>query len=364
MSWNTLDRFAPTAFGLGLGAAGGVLFDWLTLPLPWMTGSMFVTTAAALLGVPIQAPARLRELMVVVLGVMLGSAFNLEALRDVERWLGTLGLLVAFIALVTLSVAALLRRLLGYDPATAYFAAAPGGLTEMMLMGQAMGGDDRTIALVHGVRLLLTVFTIPFWFRLFGGYAPGAAATLGRVVDLDPFEVAVLAACAVAGAGLAQRIRLPAPYFFGPMLLSAAAHMAGFVEAAPPREAVNLAQLVIGVSVGCRFGGVPIARVLGTLLAGVGVTVYMLALAVAFAAAGANLTGFPFAAVLLAFAPGGLPEMTLISLALAIDPAFVATHHLARMVVLYAVAPVAFRLLVRAAGARPPASGERPPPPG
>ena len=36
--------------------------------------------------------------------------------------------------------------------ATAYFAGAPGGLATMTLIGTAMGGDERTIALTHARR--------------------------------------------------------------------------------------------------------------------------------------------------------------------------------------------------------------------
>jgi membrane AbrB-like protein len=354
-------RLRRAALALAVGAAGGAFFDRLGFPLPWLTGPMSATTVAALAGLPVAGPGRLREIMVAVLGVMLGSAVTPNALAGSQRWIGSLGLLVLFVVCVTLSVGFALRRQ-GHGAATAYFAAAPGGLAEMVLMGQAMGGDDRTIALIHSVRLLVTVFAIPIWFRLFGGYAPGAPAVLGRVADLGPLDAAVFAACAVAGAGLAARLRVPAPLFIGPLLLSAAARLAGIVEAAPPREIVNLAQLVIGASVGCRFAGIPLTRLFGALLAGAGATLYMLALAAAFALGAAELTGVSFAAALLAFSPGGLPEMTLISLALGVDPAFVSTHHLLRIFVLYAAMPAAVRALKRGRPP-PPASGGPPPPP-
>ena len=58
-------------------------------------------------------------------------------------------------------------------------------------------------------------------------------------------------------------------------------------------------------------------------------------------------TGLPFAAVWLAFAPGGLAEMTLISLALGIDVAFVSTHHVVRVVFMVVAAPIVFNILER-----------------
>jgi uncharacterized membrane protein AbrB (regulator of aidB expression) len=56
------------------------------------------------------------------------------------------------------------------------------------------------------------------------------------------------------------------------------------------------------------------------------------------------LTDLPFASLILAFSPGGLAEMSLIALALDIDPAFVATHHVVRIFLVVVLAPIAFRL--------------------
>jgi uncharacterized membrane protein AbrB (regulator of aidB expression) len=71
----------------------------------------------------------------------------------------------------------------------------------------------------------------------------------------------------------------------------------------------------------------------------------MLALAVGAALALERLTGLPFAGLILAFAPGGLAEMVLVSLALGIDTAFVSVHHIVRMVFLVACAPLLFRFV-------------------
>jgi len=58
-----------------------------------------------------------------------------------------------------------------------------------------------------------------------------------------------------------------------------------------------------------------------------------------------QVTGLPFDAIWLAFAPGGLAEMTLISLAMGIDVAFVSTHHLIRVTFMVIAAPIVFQLL-------------------
>ena len=66
---------------------------------------------------------------------------------------------------------------------------------------------------------------------------------------------------------------------------------------------------------------------------------------VGFAAALSPISGIPFAPIVLAFSPGGLAEMSLIALALGIETAFVATHHVARIAMIVIAAPLVFRKL-------------------
>src|SRR5690606_40025103 len=69
-------RSSDLLLALILGSAGGWLASSINLPLPWMIGSMLATTIASMVGAPIAMAAGLRTLMVMVLGVMLGSGFT------------------------------------------------------------------------------------------------------------------------------------------------------------------------------------------------------------------------------------------------------------------------------------------------
>ena len=71
----------------------------------------------------------------------------------------------------------------------------------------------------------------------------------------------------------------------------------------------------------------------------------MLVLAAAAGWGLSEVTGLPFHAIWLAFAPGGLAEMTLISLAMGVDVAFVSTHHVVRVAFMVTAAPAVFYVL-------------------
>ena len=175
------------------------------------------------------------------------------------------------------------RRVARFDPVTAYFAAAPGGLTEMTLIGGALGGDDRTISLIHSARVLLIVLTVPFWFRLLEDYDMAQRAAVGMsFAEITLAEIGILFATGGVGVLVARAARLPAALLTGPMIASAAIHVTGITASRPPNELVAIAQVIVGAAIGCRFAGLPVRHVLRTLLVGSGAIAIMLCGTVAF----------------------------------------------------------------------------------
>jgi hypothetical protein len=353
-----LRRIAAMLLTVALGGAGGYAFLQMKTPLPWMMGAMCVSTVLALAGAPLRPPGRLRDVMIAVIGLMVGSAFSPEIVAQAGEWLPSIAAILAYSAAMIVGLGWLLRRVGGYDPATAFCSAAPGGFTEMILLGGSMGGDMRTISLMHSVRVVITVITIPFWFRFVHDYTPSGTAALGSVSDLSAGGAAALAVSAVIGYGLARLARVPLPALIGPMAAAALVHALGFSTAHPPGEVVALAQVVIGVGVGCRFLGSSLRRIAGVLRAAAIMAVLMLVVAILCAAGLHLLTGLPFEALLLAFAPGGVAEMNVITVSLHIDPAFVATHHLVRLAFLMVVAPLVLKLFGSRWAALPPSKTE------
>ena len=327
---------------LVVGTAGGALFAWLNLPLAWMLGAMVATTVASLGGAKLYVPGPARSIMIAVLGVLLGASFTPEVIDKAREWPLTIGCLVLHLGILVAVLFFYFHRIVGLDAPTAYFSAAPGGLSEMVITGAAMGADDRTIALVHACRILLVVLTIPFWYRFMTGVTT-TPSSIGPSIGMMGFaDLAVLGACAVVGVAVGRLIRLPAYRLAGPLLASALVHATGMTSSAPPWEVVAVAQVVVGSAVGARFTGVSVRRVLGVMAASSVSAVVMLAATVAFALVLAPATGIDWRSIVLAYAPGGLAEMSLIALSLGIETAFVATHHVIRIALIVVGAPLVF----------------------
>lgn len=329
-----------------LGTVGGALAARAGLPLPWMLGPMLLCAIAALAGAPLVGPVRARPIVVPVLGVMLGSGFTPEILGQLNTWAATFALLPVFILISGALAWVIYRHVGGYDARTAFFCAAPGGLNEMILMGAEAGADERRIALSHAVRVFLVISIVALFFAILEGTTTaGLGAAAVRISDLSFGAGAALLACAVLGGPLARMARLPAAQLFGPMVLSAALHLTGIVADPPPTLFVIVAQVVIGTVLGCRFVGATLRDTGRDIALSSAAALALLCVTIVFALAVMLLTEEPWTQAVLAYAPGGLAEMSLLALAKNQDVAYVATAHVARIVlVLFMVRPV-FALL-------------------
>lgn len=331
-------------FALGIGTGGGCLFYLFHLPLPWMLGALFATMAAAVGGAPVTAPSRMRPAVVAVIGVLLGSRFTPDVVHQALVWLGTIAALMAYVVVVALTVVPFYRYVGKLDWVTAYFAGMPGGLSEMIEVGEANGAQPAPIILAHSLRIVVTIAMIALWFRYVQGFAVGATVA-GPQVTLSWLDALLLLACAVLGSLLATRLKITAPTFLGPLILSALVHLTGITESTPPPLLIVLAQIVLGTVLGCRFQGIRPTTLLHAGMLSIGATILTLGLAFGTGLIMRATSGISIEQAILALAPGGLTEMGLIAMAIHSDVAFVALHHVVRIIFVLVVAPFAFQKL-------------------
>ncbi len=332
-----------------IGAAGGTLFYWLGLPLPWMLGALFATMVAAVANAPVLGPARARPVVVAVIGVLLGSSFTPDVIAQAGQWIGSIAILLGYVVVVALVIVPYYRFVGRLDWVTAYFAGMPGGLSEMIEIGEASGAKPAPIILAHSLRIVVTIALIAVWFRLVQGQTIGAAATAAPTA-LTLVDGVVMLGSAALGSALGTRLRFPAPTFLGPLLVSAVLHLTGVTESVPPTLLVNTAQVILGTVLGCRFQGIGLRTLLPATALSIGATVLSLALALGAGLVMRGLYGVSADQALLALAPGGLTEMGLIALAIHADVAFVALHHVVRILFVIVLAPLAFRLVAGRGG--------------
>ncbi|MFK7745517.1 MAG: AbrB family transcriptional regulator [Roseobacter sp.] len=337
---------APTAFDrlvqyvtpFGIALVGVGLFHLLHLPLPWLLGPIMACLVAALLGLRMRGIGVVNNTMRTILGVAVGASFTPVVLASMLGMWPTLLLVPLMIICIGFVGVPYFQKLCGYDFPTSYYAAMPGGLQDMLLFGEEAGGNPRALSLIHATRILVIVVSLPFVLQAFWqadlSNPPGAPLTS---IALDQLLIMVI--CAIGGWRVAKALGLFGASILGPLIAAAIAALSGVLEHRPPAEAVWLAQFFIGMTVGVKYTGITMAEVRHDLVAGLGFCCILLVLTFFFVEIVYTLGLAPGMEALLAFAPGGQAEMTVLALIVGADMAFVVAHHVLRIVVVIVGAP-------------------------
>ncbi len=326
-----------------IAAIGVALFIMLGLPLPWLLGPVFACLVTALAGVPLKGIAVLNNTMRTILGVAVGATFTSALVISMAGMWTTLILVPPMILLIGLVGVTYFHRLWGFGFATSYYGAMPGGLQDMLLFGEEAGADVRALSLIHATRVMVIVVALPFVLKWYWNVdltnPPGAPAT-----SLPVSQLLLMVFAGIVGWQVAKAVGMFGASILGPMILAGAMALTGLLEHRPPAEAIWAAQFYIGMTVGTKYAGVTGEEVRRDVAAALGFCVILLILSGLFVEAIHLLSLAPPMETLLAFAPGGQAEMTVLALIAGADMAFVIAHHVLRIVVVILGAPIAARL--------------------
>ena len=333
----------PFITTFAVAGAGVFAFMGAGLPLPWLLGPIIACLLAALIGVPMRGIKPVNEAMRTILGVAVGATFTVPLLISMTAMWPTLLLIPLMVACIGVCGVPYFQRLWGFDFATSYYSTMPGGLQDMLVFGEEAGGNVRTLSLVHATRVLVIVVALPFILQEVWGAdlsnPPGEPAA-----TLPISELMIMVVCAIAGWRFAKAIGMFGASILGPLILTAAVSLAGFLHHRPPAEAIWMAQFFIGMTVGVKYAGITMAEVRRDIAAALGFCVILLVLTLIFAEAIYLADLAPPLETILAFAPGGQAELAVLALIVGADMAFVIAHHVLRIFIVILGAPVFARL--------------------
>lgn len=319
-------RAAATVVCALIGALTAV---WLHVPLPWFTGPLLALAGTRMAGVDLPLSPRARDLGQWIIGIALGLYFTPEVWREVLRLAPWIAVNVLFALALGAIGAWLLRRLTGENAATAFFAMAIGGASEMAVQAERYGARVDRVAAAHSLRMMMVALIVPFALQ-----AAGAQGTDVYVAAAREFNaVGLMALVAVTGGGAIVLARLDAPnaWMIGPLLVAGAVTATGQTFSALPQAAVNAGQLLIGVALGARFSR-EFFRAAPRYLATVAlITLGYLAAAALFGWALARAAGLTSATAVLATTPGGIGEMAITAKVLQLGAPIVSAFHAIRL---------------------------------
>lgn len=334
-------------FTLAAAAAGTAAFAAAGLPLPFLFGPMAACLVAALAGARLQGMGQVGIGARTILGVAVGASVTPAVVAQLPAMAASLALIPLYILAIGLIGIPFFRKFAGYDPVTAYYAAMPGGLQDMVIFGQEAGGNVRALSLIHATRVLVVVALAPV--ILTGLYGVGLTEAIGEpAADIPLAELAIMAAAALIGWKGGERIGLFGASILGPMILTALLALIDVIHYRPPAEAILAAQFFIGMGIGVHYVGVTVAELRRDVFFGAAFVIILAGLAIAVTAIATFAGLAPPVEAFLAFAPGGQAEMTVLAIVVGADLGFVIVHHLTRIILVITGAP----LLAGKAGAK------------
>jgi membrane AbrB-like protein len=333
--------------GLATGALGFAL-ERLGLPSSYLFAALLVGLAAALtLPGQIAVPPLLFRAAQAVTGVALGAQVRSSSLSAIAHsWL-PVTLVSAGTLLISLVAGKVLAKATFVDEPTGALGMVAGGASGIVAMADELGADDRLVAFMQYLRVLVVVLLTPLLIPIFfpghhGGGLPGQS-TFG---DAKGWLLAI--GVAAAGSFLAARVKLTAGSLLVPMILAAA------VVLAVPNGEFNVPNVLqqtafagIGLQVGLRFT-METLRSLGGLLLPVLACIFGLIVACFGLAVLLDKTSsVSLLDAYLATTPGGLFAVVAVAFGAGANTTFILAVQGLRIIVMVLLAPVAVRWLTR-----------------
>lgn len=328
-----------------LSLLGVAVLWYFQFPLPFLIGPLAICLVSALMGSQLAGPpTSWLNAVRTTLGVAAGSSMSPSLIQELPDTIASASMVPLFLVASLLLGYPYFRYIAGFDRTTAYFATMPGGFAEMILFGGEKGGNIRVLSLVHATRLLtivsVTPFILGFYLDVDLNVAPGV-----RMQNIPINDLVIMGICAVVGLKLARRIGMFGAPILGPMILAGAASLTGLIENRPPTEVLILAQFIIGTSIGAHYVNVTTDELRRVISASVGYVVILGLLTFGFGAIVYALGVSDLLNGILAFAPGGQPEMVMLAILTGADVTFVIFHHVLRLLIVLSLTPVLARWL-------------------
>lgn len=358
-------RFFQFVWFVIVSGVGGFFISLTHLPIGWMIGTLLAAALLSILRPKFMHVPHTRNgipkywlyMGQCILGIELGQKVNTSVLSIFkENWSAIIIMLLLSILFSLLS-GLVLWKYSKLDLLTSFFATAPGGLSSIPGIAEEVGANTGVVSIIQAMRVFLVIITIPVVISFLFGHSEIHASNNVVPAELTTFEVEQLAVTiffvciAWIGYHIGKFLKFPAPWLIGGMISVAAVKSFGSVligydfVAWWPQSLMIVSQIFIGASIGSRFTKTMFVGLHRTLIIsflstlGLIVSVFICAYIVS------SLTEISFLTAGLAFAPGGIAEMTTTALVLNGDATFVVAVQVLRVVTVCVTLPPFFRFL-------------------
>ncbi len=323
---------------LALALLAALAARQIDIPLPWMIGPLFSIAIVRTAGWHIEAPRGGRQAGQWAIGTALGLYFTPTVLAQLGSHALPIFLMAGSAVIIGLLCALVIERWTDASPSTAFFAALPGGASEMVVLAERQGGAIDRVAAAHALRVMMVVVIVPFILVHWSSGGDEVFRPLARGVDWAKLPVLLAASC--LGAAIFLGLRIANAWVLGPLACVGALSAAGQPFSGLPDWLVNGGQLLLGAALGSRFSP-SFFRVAPRFLSVSALSTGLaLLLSGGFVLLLACFVPMPLASLALAASPGGMAEMSITAKVLHLSVPLVTATHVCRVVLLTVCAPL------------------------
>ena len=144
-----------------VGSTGGLLGYILGIPVGALLGSMLAVGIYNCLGFQAFMPSHIRVGAQIMIGCLLGLNLNLNTFMELRTIIVPALVLVTMLLTWGIMTGFIVFKFCKLDMPTAFLSSSAGGMTELSLLAESLGGDGPKVVLLHFFRLITVVSVMP-----------------------------------------------------------------------------------------------------------------------------------------------------------------------------------------------------------
>jgi uncharacterized protein len=346
--------FLQLILTLVIAALGGWVGLKLRIPAGTLLGALLFTVLYNLIFEQAYVPRDFRPWLQMLAGILIGSSIQRRDVRELKHLVIPCVIMIVNMIILNLVFGYLVYRFSTLDLITSLLATAPGGMTDMSLIAAELGGEMIPVTVLHLVRLLVILALLPLIFSRLRRYqqSNGHMKQTDKPDQSKPIinkkqpsgqrqtfiNLSLTCLAAAAGGILLWQLGVNAGAMIGSMLGVAALNLATNRARSPAilrRVIQTLAGAFIGQSMTRDNLSLMIDLVVPVLIMAVSVVFFLLLISLSLI----WLSKLERATCILASAPGGLQELSIIAGDLNADAPKVMVMHTTRLMVVIALFP-------------------------
>jgi uncharacterized protein len=337
-----------------IAVIGGLLFSFINIPLPWLLGLLcFVTIANIRVNYQLYLPSSYKNTGLFFLSYVLGTSFTMDTVLQVTDHLPLMLTITMTTVLFSIFMAVVISFIGKLNVKDAILGSIPGGLSNMVALGEEIEGTSiTTVTTIQLVRLLSVITIVPILAAII---ADGSDTNMVAIIQngvRDPrvnelMDNLIYICIIPLVTWLSFKIKLPTAIIIGPIVSTAVLVILGFKAPSLPTFILNLAQLLVGTHIGLLMVLKGSKNLKLVLLMSLLLSLCTIGFSLLIGFIMSKLMDVSILTGLLGAAPGGVAEMGVTATQLHANVSIVTAYQLFRLFFILLIMPFVLRMLLK-----------------